>query len=197
MSVDSNFILKLLETKDWKTVAEKRISAKFFNPAYKRVFNYISDFKIKYGDIPSAESLKARFPELDFTGRVAEPFEFYCDELRNKVKHNLLRDTILSVQTDINSLNTEEAVKKLQKLIQNIDSEIVLNDTCKIGERTEERFEKYKERQKTGGISGMPIGLLPIDKQIGGVKELDLITFLGYTGTGKLIAVLHRYGKDM
>lgn len=33
----------------------------------------------------------------------------------------------------------------------------------------------------------MPIGLLPIDKQIGGVKELDLITFLGYTGTGKLI----------
>ena len=35
MSVDSNFILKLLETKDWKTVAEKRISAKFFNPALK------------------------------------------------------------------------------------------------------------------------------------------------------------------
>lgn len=187
MSVDSNFILKLLETKDWKTVAEKRISAKFFNPAYKRVFNYISDFKIKYGDIPSTESLKSRFPELDFNGRVTEPFEFYCDELRNKVKHNLLRDTILSVQTDINSLNTEEAVKKLQKLIQNIDSEIVLNDTYKIGERTEERFEQYKERQKTGGISGMPIGLLPIDKQIGGVKELDLITFLGYTGTGKLI----------
>ena len=35
MSVDSNFILKLLETKDWKTVAEKRISAKFFKKLAK------------------------------------------------------------------------------------------------------------------------------------------------------------------
>lgn len=104
MSVESNFIAKLLETKDWKTVSEKRITSKLFNANYKRVFNFISDFKVNYGDVPSIESVKARFPEFDFTESVPERLDFYCDELRNKVKHNLLVDTFKQVQQDINNL---------------------------------------------------------------------------------------------
>lgn len=185
MSVESNFIAKLLETKDWKTVSEKRITGKLFNANYKRVFNFISDFKVNYGDVPSIESVKARFPEFDFTESVPERLDFYCDELRNKVKHNLLVDTFKQVQQDINNLNTDEGIKKLHRLIQKVEAEIILTEACKIGEDTEERFKRYEERKVTGGISGIPIGLLPIDKQLGGVKPLDLITFLGYTGTGK------------
>jgi replicative DNA helicase len=50
-------------------------------------------------------------------------------------------------------------------------------------------LEAYFERRNSGGIAGIPTGLIPLDMMLGGIKNSDLITVLGFTGTGKTWAL--------
>lgn len=185
MSITSDFLSKYIETKDWQTVNEKQITNKFFNGVDLRVFKWVNDFKLRYGTMPSKEVVQSKFPEFQFSSNCTEPLSFYCDEVRNMAKHNALVDVVTAVTKDLNDFKADEGYKKIAELLRRVQSDIIMTDTCDIGENTEERYSRYEERKRSGGISGIPIGILPIDKQLGGIKPIDLVTFLGYTGTGK------------
>ena len=56
MSVENSFLRKLIETKEWETVLNKDITADYFSGANKRAFKWLSDFKVKYGELPDKET---------------------------------------------------------------------------------------------------------------------------------------------
>lgn len=186
MSVESAFFSKLLATKDFKTVNDKHLTTSFFVGTNRQVFKYLQEHQLEYGTTPAKETLLKRFPDVVLDDVADEPMAFYCDEVRRKVKHNELVDTINSVTKDINNSDADSGLQKLRKLIQHIDSDVEFSESCVIGENTEQRLQEYYDRQKSGGMTGILTGDSIIDKATGGLKKLDLMTMMAYTGVGNL-----------
>lgn len=187
ISVEQNFLSKLIQTGDYDTVDELQIRQKFFNGRFRKMFKFVQEFKTKYGKVPSETEFYKKFPSFEFSEEVPESMRFYCDEVRLKVKHNAIADALEEVQEAINEdMDTEKAYSIIKRVISQIENDIILGDTRKIFEDTQKRWEKYVQRRNTGGIIGIPTGLVPFDLMTGGLGQTDLITILGFTGVGKL-----------
>lgn len=175
-------------------VVDNQINSRYLNGRYKKAFKFIQQHQAKYGKVPSIETFKKKFPTLELAEiegelNTGENIQFWCDELREKKKHNTIVDSLDEVLDKINEeLDTEGAYDNLKKLIAKIENEVVLSDRIKINENTTSRMEDYKKRQKSGGMTGIPSFIEEWDKLLGGYNNGELITFMGYTGTGKLVA---------
>lgn len=189
MSIENSFLKKLIETKDWDTVLDKDIDISYFSGANKRAFKWISDFKIKYGELPDKETFKKRFPEITLDIEAPETVGYYCDELRQKIKHNKLVAALEKVDTLINDREVDKCYNLLEDLITEVNSEFTLKESIDLGSNTEKRYQDYLVSKASGGMTGIPLGIYPIDKQTGGVKEVDLLAFLAKSGTGKAVTL--------
>lgn len=191
---EQGFITELLITGNMSKVVDNQINSSYFNGRYKKAYKYIQQHQTQYGKIPSIETFKKKFPNVDLAEvdgeyRTGETIQFWCDELREKKKHNTIVDNLDEVLELINSdMDTEGAYDKLKRLVLLVENEIVLSDRIKVNENTEKRKEDYLKRQKSGGMTGIPSFIDEWDKLTGGYNNGELITFMGYTGTGKLVA---------
>ena len=185
MNVEEQLISKLLTENDWETVDKFQIRSKLFSGKYTRQFTFIKEFVAKYGKVPSFTEFKKRFPDFKEATSVDEPLSYYCDALREKKKHNTMVDMMEDAQEQLNLLETEKAYSLLKKTVLEIENEIILGDTKKLNEDTHKRWEKYKSRAESGGLTGLSTGIEPFDTITGGLGQTDLVTILGYTNVGK------------
>jgi len=188
---EQGFITELLITGDMSTVVDNQISSKYLSGRYKKAFKFIQQHQTQYGKVPSIETFKKKFPNIELAQingeySTGETMQFWCDQLREKKKHNTIVDALDEVLVKINEdLDTEGAYALLKKLVLQVENELVLSDRIKINEDTYKRKEDYKKRQKSGGMTGIPSFIDEWDKLLGGYNNGELITFMGYTGTGK------------
>ena len=172
-------------------VVDNQISSKYLNGRYKKAFKFIQQHQTKYGKVPSIETFKKKFPNIELAQingeySTGESIQFWCDQLREKKKHNTIVDALDAVLDKINEdLDTEGAYDILKKLVLQVENELVLSDRIKINEDTYKRKEDYIKRQKSGGMTGIPSFIDEWDKLLGGYNNGELITFMGYTGLGK------------
>lgn len=195
MSLENDFISKLLETNDFDTVVDSQINLKHFSGGYKRAFKYIQEFKQKYAKVPSAKEFSRKFPDIEIFTEMPESMKYYCESVKEKQKHNVLVSAIEEASEKINELETDNAYKIIKKAITTIESEIATTKAVLLNENTASRWEAYQKRKDSGGITGLPTGIKPFDLITGGIQLTDLIMIAGSTGLGKswclvLIAVL-------
>lgn len=175
-------------------VVDNQISSKYLNGRYKKAFKFIQQHQTKYGKVPSIETFKKKFPNIELAQingeySTGETMQFWCDQLREKKKHNTIVDSLDEVLVKINEdLDTGGAYDILKKLVLQVENELILSDRIKINEDTHKRKEDYKKRQKSGGMTGIPSFIDEWDKLLGGYNNGELITFMGFTGLGKLVA---------
>lgn len=189
MSVENKLILKLLESKDWDVVVDKGITQNYFTGSNKRAFKWISNFKLNYGTLPDLDTFKKHFPEVNLLVDARECTAYYCDEVRKKIRQNKLVSVLEGAADKINAGNVDSVYTDLTKLLMEVNTEFTFAEKVDIGRQTEERFKEYELNKITGGMTGIPLGILPIDKQTGGVKDMDLYTFLARSGTGKALTL--------
>ena len=185
MSVENKLILKLLESKDWDVVVDKGITQNYFTGSNKRAFKWISNFKLNYGTLPDLDTFKKHFPEVNLLVDARECTAYYCDEVRKKIRQNKLVSVLEGAADKINAGNVDSVYTDLTKLLMEVNTEFTFAEKVDIGRQTEERFKEYELNKITGGMTGIPLGILPIDKQTGGVKDMDLYTILARSGVGK------------
>lgn len=188
---EQGFITELLLTGDMSKVVDNQINSKYLSGRYKKAFKFIQQHQTKYGKVPSIETFKKKFPTIELAQingeySTGETMQFWCDQLREKKKHNTIVDALDAVLDKINEdLDTEGAYDILKKLVLQVENELILSDRIKINEDTYKRKEDYKKRQKSGGMTGIPSFIDEWDKLLGGYNNGELITFMGYTGIGK------------
>lgn len=195
MSLENDFLAKLIDSNDYDTVLDSQISVKHLSGRYKRAFRYIQEFKQKYAKVPSRKEFLRKFSDIDLPESLPESLNYYCDAIKEKQKHNILVQAIEEASEKINELETTEAYKLIKNAITVVENDIITSKHVSINTNTSERKNAYNERKNGGGITGLPTGIKPWDLITGGVQLTDLILIAAKTGVGKsfflvLIAVL-------
>lgn len=189
-NIESQFLTELLVSKDFVLITDEGIGLKHFSGNYKQAFGYLSNHISSYGKLPAISTFQRKFPQIELNKvgdeyGTEEPLKFWCDELINKTRHNMLVEALEAVEDNINDLKTLEAYDKIKQVVVKIENDVVKGDRVKINEDTNKRFEDYKKRQRTGGMTGLPTGIDLVDEAMGGLNNGELITFMAYTGVGK------------
>lgn len=159
MSIENKLLYKILETKDWDTVADKGITSNYFTGANKRAFKWISTFKVSYSSLPELETFKKHFPEISLDVEAQEPLSYYCDEVRKKVKQNKLASVLEKSVERINNGEIDECYQDLGKLLLEVNTEFTFSEKVDLGTKPMERFADYEKSKLTGDITGYPIGI--------------------------------------
>lgn len=173
------------------TVVDNGINQKFLTGNYRKAFRFIQRHQNEYGKLPTYETFFNKTDielPVDSNGNVeptGEKLKFWCNELREKHKHNTLADTSEDIIELLNEGDAEGAYNLLKKTVLVVENDIVQSDRVKINEGTSKRKEAYLKSQKCGGMTGLPSGIEHWDKLIGGYNKGELTTAMAYTGVGK------------
>lgn len=194
--IEKGFISKLLETKDMLAVKDKQIKESYLSGDNKRVFIFINDFFIKNGELPTVRVFKQKFPkyalesytkvdsELETVG-TEESINYWCDEIRARVKHNTLAEVTEKMAQHLDKLETDTAYDLMKQGILKVENEIVETTSVDITKDTEDRKQLYLERRENKGMLGIPTGIDKLDYILKGSQKGTLTTMIAKTGIGK------------
>jgi replicative DNA helicase len=186
-NMELNLISKILHTGDFTIPTDMGITQRYFNGKNKKAFKIIQAHMLKYGNVPDLKTFKTKMRNYDIlaSDSVNEGLRFYCDEVRMKLKHNTIVDSMEEISGHIEGLETEEAYELLKQLVVKVETEVILSDREEVNKDTSKRLDDYFIRQQTQGMTGIPTGNSRIDYVLKGYNAGELIALLGYTGTGK------------
>jgi len=189
-------LAKILHTGKMDVVTDKQITHRFFVGSYKRIFNVITNHQLNYGKVPDLNTIATRFPDVFEKNpemgeyEPPEPLEFYCDEVRERMKERTLARGLTESAELMQNEDSAEAHKAMQRVLLEIENDIVLSERQEVGRDTEKRLARYEERKLTGGLSGIMSGIPSLDRITRGFHNGELSAIMGYTGTGKTWALL-------
>lgn len=183
-NVESMLISKVLETGDYAPISDNQITLKYFTGRNRKAMKFIQDFMLNYGKVPSVAEFKRKNAGYEIL-KVEENINYYCDEVRNKMRHNTLVDSMEKASEMIGVLDTEKAYRELQSMINMVENYMTKSDRVEVNKNTNQRLELYMERSKSGGITGIPTGIDRLDKITTGFNKEELIILIAFTGLGK------------
>lgn len=192
--IERGLISKLIQTKDIMTVKDSQIKINFFSGESREVYEYVYNTVLEQGDVPTARAVQQHFPrykleKTDVDNKevvgTEESLKYWCEELKRKVRHNYLADSMDDVISDLQDYETDEAYTRIKKAIAFIESEVTDTTDVDITKDTEKRKERYLERKKNKGITGIPTGFQKLDFITKGLANETLTTLIANTGVGK------------
>ena len=189
-NVEVGFLSKLIETKDLKAIKDLQIKPEFFTGEHKQLFNFIQDFYLKNGEMPTVRAVEQYFPSYKFeyfndSVGTEEGLTYWANELRRKAKHNRLADALEEGAKCVDAFKTDEAFALLKKEIVFIESELTATRNIDITKDTESRIESYLKRKENQGMLGIPTGIQHLDNLLRGLEKETLTIFIAKTGVGK------------
>ena len=195
VDIDRGFISKLLQSKDLITVKDNQININFLMGEAKACYKFIYETALESGEVPTVRVFKKKFPTFKLDKVVneggdeevgtEETLVYWCNELRNRAKHNTLAQALMDAAGDLEDLNTDEAYNLIKKTVAYIESEVVENSAVDITKDTQSRVEAYLKRKNNAGITGIPTGFDRLDNILKGIEKGTLTVLIGESGVGK------------
>lgn len=197
-SIEVGFISKLLETKDMTAVKDSQIKPFYFTGEHRKAYQFICDSFVADGEVPTVRAFERKFPqytletvEVEGVEKVGteESLKYWCNEIRKKVKHNSLAESLEEAVKLIEDFDTDGAYKLLKKEIAYVESEVEEQTNCDITKDTQDRKEAYLKKKETKGMLGIPYGIKYLDFITKGLKKETLTTCIANTGVGKALTL--------
>ena len=153
LNVDKSFISALIHSGELSTVKDKQIRNNFLGAEARRIYKFCCGYFEAHGKMPSERVLKRQFPDYEFD-RVydeelddnvigtEEPLTYWCDELRNKVKHNKLGDTAEEIIDKLNDKDLDGAYSVLKKALITIEDDVEETTAIDVTQTGEDRKAK-------------------------------------------------------
>lgn len=152
---EKDLVSKILFTENVSDVVGRKIhSGMFVDNNSKRVFDFLIDHYVKYGEVPAIDLVEKEFPRYALS-YPKEPVDYYIDKLvenyvRNKSSEILVNNTKKLVTNPLDGLDD------LQKEFASLHVEANPTDDANILESTESRKQKYLDLKNMKGVDGHP-----------------------------------------
>ena len=185
MDVERALVSKIITTGQLETALARKVrSDLFYDDECREVFDYLSDYATRYNVPPSLEAVKEDHPKFDIE-HVQDPLDALIDRFIKLAKRRLANEMVVELAAACDDperaenidLEFLEVSKKLAMLVPSTEY-ARFNEMGK-------RIDEYEQRKAEGKQRGIPFGFPSLDAWTGGIKDHQLVTVAGFTGTGK------------
>jgi replicative DNA helicase len=163
----------------------------FFNDLNRQVWHFITKHNEKYGEVPTAVTVKDNFPTYTLLA-VEDNIEYLLDQLIEYRKRQKTIDTLLEAQQAVQAQDHNAAIQTMASAVQSL-----LNDNTRdsndenLSENPMERYDEYMNiKTRPNGLLGISTGFKTIDEITSGVLKQQLWTIAAPPKTGKSVLAM-------
>ena len=157
------------------------------NPDCKTLWKFILRHWSKYGEVPTATSVKDEYPNFSLLN-VEDNLDYLLDRFVAYRRYVKVEDTLQSAAEILSQTNDHEAALQImESKISEIHREGVPGTSdMHLDRDPASRLAAYEEMEKsTGHLLGLPTGYSRIDEATAGLQNGQLVTVIAPPKTGK------------
>lgn len=158
----------------------------FPEPEDKKLFVFLREHFVKYGECPSEELVVENFPTYKFV-ESEDNIEFLIDDILIKRRKASTVEMIRGAIDAIEKEDHEKALLEIQRGVVKLEED-GFSETRDIDITADpmKRWEEYQERKNLpNGLRGLPTGFPTIDTATSGLQAGQLIVIVAPPKTGK------------
>lgn len=170
----------------------RQISKDIFVDDEVDVYDFVRRHFRRYGELPTVETIEEE-TEVELPD-APEPCQYYLDQIRNRALYNEvrpvfgeLRQALLEADPD----NIRDCVSRLRAAARQIDDAETIVGADHLATAYHRQYTEIHEAH-VSGMTGVPTGWEPVDRDTGGYQRADLVTWVGRPGMGKTYLMLHQ-----
>jgi replicative DNA helicase len=180
-SIELQLLSKLVETGDYRTLQQQKITEHFFTSAEsKEILRFISRHHGNtntYGSVPSRQILRRRFPAFAFTQSpddLPTLCAFLKDTYLTRQLHLLIDE--LGMQA---AQNPHDALEVLRQASLTLSAQHEQDNDMLISDAHDGLLEEYRQVVECGGITGIPFPWKVLNDDTQGLHGQDFVVLYG------------------
>jgi replicative DNA helicase len=189
---EERLLSKAIRNRDIKPLIEYGVQEDwFFNDLNRQVWKFISKHSEKYGEVPTAVTVKENFPTYTLHA-VEDNIEYLLDQLVEYRKRQKTIDTLLEAQQSVQQGDHNAAIQTMSSAVQSL-----LNDNTResndenLSENPLQRYDEYLSiKTRPNGLLGISTGFKTIDDITAGLLSQQLWTIVAPPKTGKSVLAM-------
>lgn len=189
---EERLLSKAIRNRDIKPLLETGVKDDwFFNDLNKQVWRFISKHNEKYGEVPTAVTVKDNFPTYTLLA-VEDSIEYLLDQLIEYRKRQKTIDALLEAQQAVSQQDHNTALQTMASAAQ-----ILMNDSSResndenLSDDPMQRYDEYMAiKTRPNGLLGLSTGFRTIDDITSGVMKQQLWTIAAPPKTGKSVLAM-------
>lgn len=189
---EERLLSKAIRNRDIRSLVESGVQEDwFFNDMNRQVWRFIAKHSEKYGEVPTAVTVKENFPTYTLHA-VDDSVEYLIDQLIEYRKRQKTIDTLLEAQQSVQQGDHNAAIQTMSSAVQSL-----LNDNTResndenLSENPLERYDEYLSiKTRPNGLLGISTGFKTIDDITAGLLKQQLWTIVAPPKTGKSVLAM-------
>lgn len=178
-----------------------RPSRDLFRGPEASLFTFVDQYIQRYGEFPTPEAfdnaLKAHDIELLPESGIAEPPQYYLDQLKERQMHRALKSAIEKAAEDLNSGNVKTAYENITSTVMDMHFKSNRGKIVNYTEDAEEIIRSHLLSVQRFDDYGLKLGWPSFDEVSGGLQGGDMVSIVGRPAMGKtflsLYSMLHAW----
>ena len=188
MNTEARLLSRVVKDRNISPLLSNSVNESWFaDEADRRLWLFVRDHFVKYGECPSEELVTENFPTYKFVDS-DDNLDFLIDDImakrRKALTVGMIRDAIDAIEK---SNDHEDALLKIQRGLVRMEEDGLSQsrDYDLIGDPMK-RWDEYLERKNLpNGLRGIPTGFPTIDSATSGLQKGQLIVIVAPPKTGK------------
>ena len=189
---EERLLSKAIRSRDIQPLLECGVQEDwFFNDLNKQVWKFISKHNEKYGEVPTAVTVRDNFPTYTLHA-VEDNIEYLLDQLIEYRKRQKTIDALLEAQQAVSQQDHNTALQTMVSAAQ-----ILMNDSQRdstdenLSDHPMQRYDEYIAiKTRPNGLLGLSTGFKTIDEITSGVLKQQLWTIAAPPKTGKSVLAM-------
>ncbi|GEK57138.1 DNA helicase [Marinococcus halophilus] len=185
--VEEQIISKILDNNDVHSVLKYNVNKEDFQ-RHGEVFDYIVDYRKKYGACPDVETVVSEFQNFDYQEAVHEPFKGLASRIKKQsAKRQSFEMLQMEAKQKYKSLEGDEFITWLGERTKQIERETSTDFSAgtNFAVNGKERKQRYEEAKETRTQRYIPFPYNALNDKMAGMELGDYILLMAYTNRGK------------
>ena len=189
---EERLLSKAIRNRDLTPLIEVGVAEDwFFNDANKQLWNFLVRHREKYGEVPTAVTVRDNFPTYTLLA-VDDSIDYLLDQLLEYRKRQKTIDVLLDAQSQVSQGDHNSAIQTMSSAVQNL-----LNDNTResndlnLSKDPLTRYDEYLDiKTRPNGLLGISTGFKTIDDITAGLLNQQLWTIVAPPKTGKSVLAM-------
>lgn len=185
MSIGFGLLYNLILRRESPAMLDERgIDRSFFNGEEIKVYDFVRNHLIKYGEIPNLKTIQAE-TKVAVPVCPNEPLDYWIKGIEDRKHSTVILKVAKQAQDAVLKGNIEQARELVRGMYAQTGSRNISEQIQHLQALAPKVLEEHDRLQLSSKMSGVPFGIPYLDEVSGGAQPADSIAIVGTKGVGK------------